>query len=149
MTSGLAVKKSYPRRLARFSPGPAVKTPCPTPPRLAQFFTRTSSEKPFVLPPCAWLDFSLDTSCYPSTFTSTQGVSYLISCSILCISPDDCHALPGCSVDVLDHAGSAGLHAGRARCFLPIHEEQEDGYVGCCSTPAIYWSCCSFTDYGP
>ena len=140
---------------------------CPTPWRLARFFARTGSEKPFVLPPGTWLDFSPATSCFPGLFSgihqpstparsgfwtpsaSTQGVSYLIFCSFPCISPDNGHTLPGCSVDAPDHAGSSGLHAGLAGCFLPIHEEQYDGYVGCCSTSAIYGSNCSSEDYEP
>ena len=134
---------------------------------IVRFFARTGSEKTLCPTPGAWFDFSPATSRFPGTFsgiyqhsaparsgfwtpgTSTPGVSYLISCSFLCISPDDCHSLPGCSVDAPDHAGSSGLHAGLARRFLPIHEEQDDGYVGCCSTPAIYGSRCSTADYGP
>ena len=130
-----------------FSPGLAVKNPCPTPPVLGSIFLLPCPVSPAL---------SVGSTSLPPMFSLGSGtqVPQLQVSAASSLVPSS--ASPQTTVTLSQAAPST---PGPFRTFRPwcrigrtpssVHEKQDDGYVGCCSTPAFYGSRCSSADYGP
>ena len=130
-----------------FSPGLAVKNPCPTPPVLGSIFLLPCPVSPAL---------SVGSTSIPPMLSLGSGtqVPQLQVSAASSLVPSS--ASPQTTVTLSQAAPST---PGPFRTFRPwcrigrtpssVHEKQDDGYVGCCSTPAFYGSRCSSADYGP